>query len=147
MSCATRPPLQPSGQDWQQEALWIPLQQRWTTDARKAACALATTTDIHRIITRAKTGGAPGLDGIQYGVLKLLLRTPGGGTLLIMLTNITNTVLRSPALPEPLGKSEIVYFYKKGDPAEQLQKTVARVCYTSSPQHSRHPSCRRPQTR
>jgi ribonuclease HI len=113
----TSPPQPPEGKDWQQEALWTPLKQRWTPVARAAATALATKTDIQRIITHAKTNGAPGLDGIQYGVLKLLLRT-GGGELLTMLTNITNTVLRSTSLPEALGKSEIVYFYKKGDPAD-----------------------------
>ena len=113
----TSPPPPPAGKDWQQEAIWTPLKQRWTPAARKAATALATTADIHKIITKAKTGGAPGLDGIQYGVLKLLLRT-GSGALLTVLTNITNTVLRSSSLPEALGKSEIVYFYKKGDPAD-----------------------------
>ena len=113
----TSPPQPPTGKHWQQEAIWTPLKQRWTPAAREAATALATTADIHKIITKAKTGGAPGLDGIQYGVLKLLLRT-GSGALLTVLTNITNTVLRSASLPEALGKSEIVYFYKKGDPAD-----------------------------
>jgi hypothetical protein len=33
-----------------------------------------------------------------------------------MLTNLTNTILRADTLHPELGKSEIVYFHKKGDP-------------------------------
>jgi hypothetical protein len=84
---------------------------------------MATDDDSVTIIAKAGAASAPGMDGVQYNALKLLLSIDerkagkeGAGTwpgpLLTMLTNLT----KGDTLHPELGKSEIVYFHKKGDP-------------------------------
>jgi hypothetical protein len=118
---------QPTGKPWQADSLWAPLTASWTPEAAEAATALATAADVASLIMQAGANSAPGLDGVQYNALKLLLRVDspdpapsssgaGPGVLLTLLTNLTNTILRSDTLPDELGKSEMLYFRKKGDP-------------------------------
>ena len=129
----TAPPAPPTNQPWQAAHLWTTAQQGWTAQHAAAATRLATPADILSLINAAKASSAPGLDGIQYAALKLLLKAddqarelqqapppnapPGtGAPLLHLLTNLTNAVLCAPALPAELGRSEMVYFFKSGDP-------------------------------
>jgi len=115
---------QPTGQPWQAEGIWANCRRKWTQEMTSTVSALATAADITAIIGKASASSAPGLDGVQYNALKLLLslgKQGGGGAgaeLLIMLTNLTNTILMSDSLPDELGKSEMVYFHKKGDPTD-----------------------------
>ena len=137
LGTAPHPP--PTNKPWQEPSLWSAAQQTWTAAHVTAATRLATQDDILSLINSANSGSAPGLDGIQYSALiKLLLKAdaqaqeewrqlhaagaPGGppagrgGPLVHMLPNITHAILCSDALPSQLGKSEMVYFHKKGDP-------------------------------
>jgi hypothetical protein len=116
---------QPSGQPWQAAGLWANCRRKWTQEMTSTVSALATAADVSAIIGKASASSAPGLDGVQYNALKLFLSLgnkggggAAGGELLIMLTNLTNTILKSDSLPDELGKSEMVYFHKKGDPSD-----------------------------
>jgi len=63
---ATRP--------WESPAIWQTCLSSWNEEITKEVCALlATEAKIHKLIHKGKTNGAPGLDDIQYGVLKLML--------------------------------------------------------------------------
>jgi hypothetical protein len=135
----TPPQPPPTDKPWQEQRLWTAAQQSWTVAHTAAATRLATPEDILSLVNSANSGSAPGLDGIQYSALKLLLKAdtraqeewetaqqaPGaqggppagrGGPLIHLLTNMTNAILSSDTLPAQLGTSEMVYFYKKGDP-------------------------------
>jgi hypothetical protein len=69
-------------------------------------------------------------------------QSAGPSDFLILLTNVTNAILLSPALPDTLGKSELVFFYKdKGDPTDlknfrglALQSVIYKIAaaYTAS---------------
>jgi hypothetical protein len=119
--------LPPADQPWQADALWAPTLRQWTHSTKADASRLALHEDIKTIIAKAGAASAPGMDGVQCNALKLLLSIDerkagkegagtGPGPLLTMLTNLTNTILRADTLHQELGKSEIVYFHKNGDP-------------------------------
>jgi len=70
----TEPPAPPTGQPWQVGHLWTAAQQGWSAQHTAAATRWATPADILSLINAAKASSAPGLDGIQYAALKLLLK-------------------------------------------------------------------------
>jgi hypothetical protein len=113
-------PTPPTDRPWQDPSEWTQLTDRWSDEETKNAQALATVNDLRRLIAAGKASSAPGLDGVQYLALKLLLQadTAGDheGELHTLLTNLLNTTIKETTLPTQLGTSEIVYFYKKGDP-------------------------------
>jgi hypothetical protein len=109
-------------QPWQDNSVLADKKKAWNAATKTEADALATTANIQRIIGKSKLNGAPGLDGIQYGALKLLLHedaevakkvnflegmkaTPNPNIespILIFLTNLTNAILSAPLLPRHL---------------------------------------------
>jgi hypothetical protein len=104
--------------------------------------------ETREIINRSKSGGAPGLDGVQSDALKLVILAceKGGGdeaggpdAASTCLTNLLNAILLSPVLPATLSRAELVHFYKKGDPLD-LQKyrgiALQSVIYKMAASHT-----------
>jgi len=109
--------LPPTGKARQDSSEWTDLTKRWWTDEETSNVqALTTPNDIVRLIVAGKARSAPGLDGVQYLALKLLLQADNIenhiSELHTLLTNILNTTLKETSLPTQLGTSEIVYFYE-----------------------------------
>jgi hypothetical protein len=62
---------------WENPAIWEPCLSSWNDENTKQVCALATEAEVLKLIHKGKINGAPGLDGIQYGALKLMLHADG----------------------------------------------------------------------
>lgn len=73
----------------------------------KALCKPASIDEVMRTIRNVKKGSAPGTDGVQYNVLKVL---PPAGIRLVW--GITNAVIQSGHKPADFKKGEIMPILK-----------------------------------
>jgi hypothetical protein len=117
----TPPKVLPQNMPWQDSDMWTAKRAKWSDNLYAEITALQTPADTQRTIGKSKLNSAPGLDGLQYGVLKLFpleddkiakaVDVSNNKPMLTFLSNLSNAILNAKNLPDTLGTSEVVYLY------------------------------------